>query len=269
LGFSGRASSTIGTSMTGRGIESILYASVGSRVSGVTMSAQLNPFAGAFCFIMSAITPPLVKHSAAFANALAKIVPKPLRFSGTVVSRTLGKAILPSGPRLTKGTRMTGSLLAAFVAVCVVVLLTGGLVHVLFTALGALIALFAYSVTKSEISELARHVNYSNIGVATNDKEVAVHLVSGMISGAMFSVLAIVFSWTYLWQLSLFATLAFFVYLVVLMAWAYKRLYVAEFDQPQKVYNVPRMFQEPPEPEPDLPKPVYGAVRTVPKDARL
>jgi hypothetical protein len=185
------------------------------------------------------------------------------------VSRTLGKAILPSGPRLTKGTRMTGSLLAAFVAVCVVVLLTGGMVHVLFTALGALIALFAYSVTKSEISELARHVNYSNIGVATNDKEVAVHLVSGMISGAMFSVLAIVFSWTYLWQLSLFATLAFFVYLVVLMTWAYKRLYVAEFDQPQKVYNVPRMFQEPPEPEPDLPKPVYGAVRTVPKDARL
>jgi len=269
LGFSGRASSTIGTSMTGRGIESILYASVGSRVSGVTMSAQLNPFAGAFCFIMSAITPPLVKHSAAFANALAKIVPKPLRFSGTVVSRTLGKAILPSGPRLTKGTRMTGALLAAFVAICFVVLLTGGIAHVLFTALGALIAVFAYSVTKSEIRDLARHVNYSNIGVATNDKEVTVILVSGMISGAMFSVLAIVFSWIYMWQLSLLATLVFFAYIVVLMTWAYSRLYVAELDQPQKVYRVPSMFQEPPEPEPDLPKPVYGAVRTVPKDARL
>jgi CPA2 family monovalent cation:H+ antiporter-2 len=45
LGFAPRASATIGTSMCGRGVESILYASVGSQVKGSTMGAQLNPFA--------------------------------------------------------------------------------------------------------------------------------------------------------------------------------------------------------------------------------
>ncbi len=269
LGFSGRASTTIGTSMTGRGVESILYASVGSRVEGVTMSAQLNPFAGAFCFIMSAITPPLVKHSAAFANVLSKIVPKPLRFSGTVVSRTLGKAIMPSGLKLFKGARMTGMLMAAFVAVCVSILLTEGVLHVLLIALGAIVAGFAFYVIRYEIGEIARHVNYSNIGVATNDKDVIVRLVSNLVLGAVVSVLAIVSSWTYAWQFSFAVAVSYCVYAVVLMSWAHRRLYVAEFDQPRRIYHVPGSVREPPEPDPDLPKPVYGTLRTVPKDTRL
>ncbi|MBN1677398.1 MAG: cation:proton antiporter [Candidatus Thermoplasmatota archaeon] len=270
LGFSARASTTIGTSMSGRGVESILYASVGSRVEGITMSAQLNPFAGAFCFVMSAIAPPLVKHSAKFANALARIVPKPMKFSGTIVSRTLGKAILPSSLRLFKGAaKKTGVLLAVFLVTCVSILLTDGLLHILFTAIGAVIAGFAFFVIRFEVSEIARHVNYSNVGVATNDKDAIVRLVSGIVSGALVSTLAIVSSWTYTWELSLFVVLAFLVYVLGFMSWAYKRLYSAEFDQPQKVYRVPMMVEEPPEPEPDLPKPVYGIVRTAPKNARL
>jgi len=269
LGFSGRASATIGTSMTGRGVESILYASVGSRVGGVTMAAQLNPFAGAFCFIMSAISPPLVKHSAAFANAMAKIVPRPLKFSAKVVSRTLSKAILPSNLQLFKGARMTGVLLLAFVAACIAMLLADGWLHLLFTAAGILVTVFGFYVVRYEVHEIARHVNYSNIGVATNDKDRIVGLVSGLVTGAMVSVLVIVAGWTYAWQFSLLAALAYFVYVVVLMTWTYRLLYSAEFDQPQKVYHLPRSVGEPPEPEPDLPKPVYGTVRIAPRNARL
>src|SRR3989339_512234 len=81
LGFSAKASMTIGTSASGRGVESILYASVGSNVKGATMGSLLNPFAGVFCFAMSAISPALVKHSAALANAAGKVVPKQVRFS--------------------------------------------------------------------------------------------------------------------------------------------------------------------------------------------
>jgi len=269
LGFSGRASATIGTSMTGRGVESILYASVGSRVEGVTMAAQLNPFAGAFCFIMSAISPPLVKHSAKFASLMGRLVPRPIRFSAKVVSRTLGKAIMPANLQLFKGARMTGILLLAFVAACVSMLLADGLLHLVFTGVGVLVTIFGFFVIRFEIHEIARHVNYSNIGVATNDKYGIVSLVSGLVIGAMASVLVIVASWTYAWQFSLAAALAYLVYVVALMAWTYKRLYSAEFDQPQKVYHLPRQPREPPEPEPDLPKPVYGTVRVAPRDVRL
>ncbi len=269
LGFSSRASATIGTSMSGRGVESILYASVGSRVENTTMGAQLNPFAGIFCFVMSAITPPLVKHSAAFANVLSKAVPKSIKFSASVVSRTLGKIVLPSNLKLFKGARTTGFLLAAFVGSCIAILLTAGIAHVLAVLVGAAITATAFYIIRYEILEVARHVNYSNIGVATNDKGVIVHLVSGIISGALVAVLAIVSSWIYMWQFSVITALVYVVYVVALMMWSFKCLYVAGCDHPQKVYHVPRPSLEVPEPETDLPKPIYGTVRAAHGEMRL
>jgi hypothetical protein len=233
------------------------------------MGAQLNPFAGIFCFVMSAITPPLVKHSAAFANVLSKVVPKSIRFSSSVVSRTLGKIVLPSNLKIFKGARMTGVLLAAFVGSCVAILLTGGLLHVLAVFVGAAITAAALFIVRDEILEVARHVNYSNIGVATNDKGVIVHLVSGIIFGALVAVLVIVSSWIYMWQFSVITALAYVVYVVVLMVWSFRRLYVAGYEHPQKVYHVPMVSADPPEPEADIPKPVYGTVRAVSGDIRL
>jgi CPA2 family monovalent cation:H+ antiporter-2 len=270
LGFSAKASTTIGTSMSGRGIESILYASVGSKVQGATMGAQLNPFAGAFCFIMSAITPPLVKHSAKFANVLAKIVPKSLRFSGAVVSRTLGKAVMPSNLPMFKGAKMTGVLLAAFVCTCVASLMTQSFTHIIVALAGLALAGGVFIVVRIEISEIARHVNYSNIGVGTSNKETIVDMVSGIVFGAILSVLLIVFSWTYMWEFSLIIVVAYFVAVVSLMKWAHGRLFVAGVDGPQKVYNLPRTaLSETDEPMPEIPKPVYGVVRAAQKDFRL
>ena len=57
LGFSGRAATSMGASMCGRGAESVMYASVGSTAVNATKGAELYPFAGAFCFILSVITP--------------------------------------------------------------------------------------------------------------------------------------------------------------------------------------------------------------------
>lgn len=270
LGFSPRAAATIGTGMSGRGVESILYASVGSRVQGVTMGAQLNPFAGAFCFIMSALTPPLVKHSTGFANLLTKAMPKSIRFSGAVVSRTLGKIVLPSGLRLFKGARMTGVLLASFVVVSGAILMTNHLPHVLTTIVGFAIIGALYYVIRVEISEVARHVNYANIGVMTNDKGKIVGLVSNLVSGAAMSVLLIAFSWTYMWQLSVVIAAGYAVYVFMLMAWGYRELHVPGMEIPAKVYQMPRArVPDEAEPMPELPKPVYGSVRTSPKDARL
>lgn len=271
LGFSAKASTTIGTSMSGRGIESILYASVGSKVQGATMGAQLNPFAGAFCFIMSAITPPLVKHSAKFANGLAKIVPKSLRFSGAVVSRTLGKAVMPSNLPMFKGAKMTGILLAAFVGTCIVSLMTQSFTHIIVALVGLAIAGGVFIVVRIEIREIARHVNYSNIGVGTSNKETIVNMVSGIVFGAILSGLLVVFSWTYMWEFSLIIVVAYFLAVVSLMKWAYSKLFVAGVDGPQKIYHLPRpaLAETAAEPMPEIPKPVYGVVRAAKQDFRL
>ena len=198
LGFSSRASTTIGTAMCGRGVESILYASVGSQVKGSTMSAQLSPFAGAFCFIMSAITPPLVKHSARLAGGFSKLIPRPFRFSGAVVSRTLGKAVLPSNMRSLKGAKTTGVLLASFVIVCFAILVTDTVLHLAVSVLGIALAGAVMLATRQEVAEIVRLVNYSNIGVGPVDRRPIVTLVSGVVFGAALSALMIAVTWTYM-----------------------------------------------------------------------
>ena len=269
LGFSSKASTTIGTSMSGRGVESILYASVGSQVKGTTMAAQLNPFAGAFCFAMSAITPTLVKHSAGFANVLSRLLPRPLKFSGAIISRTLGKAVLPSSFPLVQGSKATGVLLICFVAAALAVLTTGGMLHVVATLIGALfVGLIFYSV-RSDIADIARHVNYTNIGVYSSDKRVIVNLVSVVLLSSIVSVLLIVFSWTYAWQFSLIVLAGYVISVIAAMGLTYRRLYVPGVEGPRKVSHIPRAETESAEPIPALPKPVYGGIRAAPKNSEL
>lgn len=270
LGFSSRASTTIGTSMCGRGVESILYASVGSNVKGVTMGSVLTPFAGALCFGMSAITPFMVKHSAKLANALSKLIPQSIKFSGRVMSRTMGKAVMPSAIKMFKGAKMTGALLASFVIVCVAILATTSMLHVTLVAAGLLVTAAVFLVVRREISEIVRHVNYSNIGVTSIDRGPIVDLVSAFVFGAVLSALAIVSTWTYMWYLSAAIAGSYAAYSLGLMVWAYHRLYSEDFDGPQIVHSFPRDVQATGDDAiPDLPKPVYGVLRAAPEDIRL
>jgi hypothetical protein len=260
---------TIGTSASGRGVESILYASVGSNVQGATMGSLLNPFAGAFCFAMSAISPPLVKHSAALANAVGRVVPRSMKFSAAVISRTLGKVILPSSLKFFKGARMTGVLLVSFVALATAILLVDSSLHIVFVLFGLVMAVAVYFVVRYEVSEVVKHVNYSNLGVRSEARGTIVGLVSWVVSGAALSALAIVSVWTYLWELSLVVALAYVASLVLMMARTYRNIHVEVQPAPQKVYGFPRPVEAGDGAERPLPKPVYGVVRTAPRNTRL
>lgn len=269
IGFSPRAATTVGTSMCGRGVESILYASVGSNVRGATMGAQLYPFAGALCFAMSAVAPFMVKNSLKFANLMGRTVPRSLKFSGAVISRTLGKAVMPSSLQLFKGAKMTGGLLFSFVMVSVVVLLVDGVMHLLFAAVDLVLVAIIFFVIRMEVMEIARHVNYSNIGVGVNEREPVVDLITGIIAGAVLSVAVIVATWTYMWQVSLFVAAIYAGFTVLLMKWAFKTLYVEGAEMPSKIYHIPSQSEDSDEELPDVPKPVYGVAKSLPKNMRL
>ncbi len=270
IGFSARAASTIGTSMCGRGVESILYASVGSEVRGATMGAQLNPFAGALCFGMSAIAPFMVKHSVKFANTMSRIVPRPLRFSGAIVSRTLGKVVMPSTLRMFKGTKVTGALLLSFVLVSVAALMSDGVLHMAFLAADCVLAGAIFYIIRYEVWEIVRHVNYSNIGVNANDRRPIVDLISRVTFGAVVAAILIVATWSIMWQISVLVVLGYAVSVLAFMHRAYKILHVEGLGIPSKVYSFPRQEERADDDEvADVPMPVYGVVKTLPKDVRL
>lgn len=263
LGFSSRASTTIGTSMCGRGVESILYASVGSRVKGATMGAQLNPFAGAFCFVMSAITPFLVKHSASLASGLSRLLPKSIKFSSVVISRTLGRVVLPSDFRSFKGRNIIAVLLASFVATCIILIATSSFAHLVFAIVGAGIAIGILLATRNEITDVVRHINYNNIGVGAMDRRPIVMLVSGVVFGAAAFTLMIAVSWSLMWPLAVALAAGYVIFVVCLMIWAYHALYVEGSDIPQKIYSMPGPIGTilPEDAIPDVLAPAYGTVR--------
>ena len=273
IGFSSRAASTIGTSMCGRGVESILYASVGSEVRGATMGAQLNPFAGALCFGMSAVAPFMVKHSVKFANTMSRLVPRPIGFSGAVISRTLGKVVMPSSFRMFKGTKITGALLLSFVFVSVAALISHGVLHFAFLGIDCVIAGAIFFVVRFEVVEIVRHVNYSNLGVGVRDRTAIVDLITGIIFGAVTTVIVAVGTWSYVWQLSVLAAATYGAFAMLLMRWAYHRLYVDGIDIPRKVYSFERetalTTSDDDDEQSQLPKPVYGVAKTMPRDVRL
>jgi hypothetical protein len=199
---------------------------------------------------------------------MSRIVPRSLKFSGAVVSRTLGKAVMPSSLKLFKGARITGALLFSFVMVSVAVLLLDSVMHLMFVVVDLILVAVIFFVIRMEVMEIARHVNYSNIGVGVNDREPVVDLITGMITGAVFSVALIVATWTYMWQFSLMVVMVYAAFTVLLMRWAYAKLYVEGAEIPIKVYHIPSPGEDDEE-IPDVPKPVYGVAKTLPKNMRL
>jgi hypothetical protein len=218
---------------------------------------------------MSALSPALVTHSAALANAGGRLVPKQMRFSASVISRTLGKVILPSSLKIFKGARVTGALLISFVALSTAILLAGSSLHILLVLCGLVMAVAVYFVVRLEVSEIVRHVNYSNLGVRSESRETIVGLVSWVVSGAALSALAIVSIWTYLWQLSLLVVVAYILSLVYKMFRTYAVIHIDVQEAIPKVYNFPKPATVEEESGKELPKPVYGIVKTAPKNVRL
>jgi CPA2 family monovalent cation:H+ antiporter-2 len=272
LGFSPRGSTAIGTSMCGRGVESILYANVGSRVQGASMGALLNPFAGAFCFAMSAITPMLVKYSSKLADGLSRIIPRPVKFSGAVMSRTLGRIVMPSSSKLFRGAKLSGALLVSFVAICFAALVTAATLQTIIVVAGALVALGIFLAIRREMSYAVKHIDYADLGVGAIDKKPVVTLVSGVIFGAVIAALVIAYTWEVMWQLSVVVSIGYVIFVVGLMLWACRRLYVEGTDIPNREFAVPRSIlvsQIDSEVVPQVPAPAYSLVRMPLDENRL
>ncbi|MDQ1371435.1 MAG: Na Exchanger protein, partial [Candidatus Thermoplasmatota archaeon] len=132
------------------------------------------------------------------------------------------------------------------------------------------VMVFAVSlILRHEVSEIVKHVNYSNLGVRSESKGAIVGLVSWIVAGATMSALAIVSTWTYSWQFSLVVVVAYVVSLVVVMFSTYARIHIDAPEMPQKVYNFPKPVLACDDGEKELPKPVYGVVKSIPRNAQL
>ncbi|MEM0449214.1 MAG: cation:proton antiporter [Methanomassiliicoccales archaeon] len=217
MGFSSRAAVSMGASMCGRGAESIMYASMGSGAAGVTKGAEINPFAGLFCFTMSLITPALIRFSDQIARFFSKLLPSYVKQGGAIMSRTMGKILLPSSLKLFKRSRrIEVSLIAYFLSLLVVAGTTGIWHWLTFFAALSLTVWISYML-KVELAPVVRSINYENLGASGKGSQQISHFIASFISISLLAILVVAFLFQLAWWLSLVVMASYAIALLLLM----------------------------------------------------
>ena len=257
LGFTSKAATFIGTAMTGRSSEAIMYASVGSASPAITKGSELNPFTGAFCFIMSMVAPPLMKHSAVLTRSLAKITPRFLIHGGALINRTMSKIVLPSTIKLFERTRSLEALIIVYFADLVCIMVLPFPYNILAFVLGGLIVTAIYTTLESDMYSIVRTVNYDNLGVVTRDPGHISRFISGFVSLSLVTILSLAVLFGIWWASSMIVLIAYFIIVLSMSRSVYKVTRTPAFNisvNPAK-RRTPRKKQKPFQPSFTAPAP--------------
>lgn len=217
MGFSSKGSTALGTSLCGRGAESVMYASVGSRAMGATKGAQLYPFAGAFCFIMSAVTPLLMKKSAAVADLMGRILPRFIKYNGAVISRTVSKMVMPTHIPLYKRPRKLGMALILSFFIVLTVLATTGTLHLIAFGIGLGMVALVWPVLNAETRPIILHTNYKNLGVESGVRPKLFSFISTFIISSLLLILGVSFVLSYSWMVAILLLILYLASMILLM----------------------------------------------------
>ncbi|MCG7844517.1 MAG: cation:proton antiporter [Methanomassiliicoccales archaeon] len=211
LGFSSKTAIFMATSVSGRGAESVMYASVGSNSPAMVKGAELNPFAGSFCFVMSAISPGLMKYSVHITKGLTKITPKFLKYGGSLINRTMGKIILPTSLKLFERTRRLEVLMILYFAALVAVIALPFPYNMVSFVVGGLIVVVTYSMLEGDLLPIVRLTNYDNLGVVSRDSGHISRFIAGFFSLSLVTILSLAVLFGIWWASSLIILLAYFI----------------------------------------------------------
>ena len=227
MGYSSKAATAIGTTISGRAEESVLFASMGGRVQAPSSArgGELMPFAGVFCFIMSALTPLLMRRSSSMASFFSRRLPRRMVFGASLISRTLSKTILPSKFPMFQRAKKTGMALVAFFIVVMLIIATDGWLFWVATIAGVATAVLLYLYARREMDPIVKQANYANLGLAESLlKSPVTNLVSGMVGGAVFAILLIAVVWRFYWYASLIVLIGYVVFCIWALVRAADRL---------------------------------------------
>jgi len=224
LGFSSRGATFMGSSMCGRGAESVMFASIGSEAAGVTKASIINPFAGAFCFIMSAATPGLMKVSDAVAGFFKRVLPDYVKTAGALVNRTIGKIMLPSSLKLFQRTRNIEVALISYFALLIAIMVTNGYLQLAVLAVELILTTYFFYLGERELRTVVKVSNYDNLGVVSRDPSIISGFISSFITASLAAIVIATYSFTIVWWFSLVALLLYLFVVLGLMRRVYAKV---------------------------------------------
>ena len=230
IGFSGRASTAIGTSMIARNEEAILYATVGARaiqanphLSNDYAAKYLTPFAGILCIVMSSLQPILMGRSDRIAAFLAKRLPKSITFGAELVKRTLKTVIMPNFLPIYRRKRVFQAALIAYSAWIIDLTITTGAAHLAMSVLTPILIFGVWASARHAFQEPVRHTNYGVDGGPLSRSAIEAFVLR-IVVGALAIVSLVAILWQYYWPVTLPILYAYFLVVVFSMKVVYRRL---------------------------------------------
>ncbi len=195
LGFTRRAAISISTGFLGRGEDAVLFASVGTSLHNpqtgqplLVKAPELSPFAGGFCFIMSGLTPAMMRAASRISDGLAKVVPESIKFGGGLISRVVRPIVMTSSFLPDAVERRLLALVIGYGAAIVVSLIVGGWWH-WAASLAALVLLSALWYVLSEaLKPHTRSLDLQDLDVLRPDRE-SIHRFIVLVIGLLFALM--------------------------------------------------------------------------------
>src|SRR5437867_901537 len=230
IGFSGRASTAIGTSLIARNEEAILYATVGARairanpqLSNDYAGTYLTPFAGILCIVMSSLAPLLMGRSNRIAGFFANRLPKSLRFGAELVKRTLKTVIMPNFLPIYRRKRLFQASLIFYAAWIIDLTVTTGAAHLVMALLTPVLVFGVWASARHAFREPVRHTNYGVDGGPFSRSTIETFVLR-IVVGALAIVGLVAILWQYYWPVTLVILYAYFLVVVFSMKVVHRRL---------------------------------------------
>jgi hypothetical protein len=183
----------------------------------------LNPFAGTFCFVLSMLTPIMMKASDSIYSILRRIVPGYAKYSASLMNRTMGKMLLPSSLKLFRRSRKIEITLVAYFVALIGIMVSGDELSLLIFLVAVGISVYVYYMLEIELRPIIKTISYDNLGVKTRDPKLISGFISMFICGSLLMIASTAFIFRVEWYLCLLIFLGYFLGSLALM-WRTHRL---------------------------------------------
>ncbi len=247
IGFSGRASTAIGTSLVARNEEAILYATVGARAIRANdqlpndyAGRYLTPFTGILCIVMSSLAPILMVRSDRIADFFMRRLPKSITFGAELVKRTLKTVIMPNFLPIYRRKRVFQASIILYAAWIIDLTVTTGAAHLAMSIFTPVLVFAVWASTRHAFRDPVRHTNY---GVDTGpfSRSAIEAFVLRIVVGALAVVGLVAIVWQYYWPSTLVILYAYFLVVIFSMKVVYRRLGLGVGRRPTPVRLVRHM----------------------------
>ena len=120
----------------------------------------------------------MMRFSDKIYRGVSRLLPRDVKHGAAVISRTLGKIVLPAPLRLYKRGRRIELALVLYFITLIAIAAADGLLHLALFGAGVALTVWILYMIEMELRPIVRTINYENLGATSRDGSIISRFVS-------------------------------------------------------------------------------------------